>query len=484
MSNAKKYLLGWVARSPLAVTFIGSLILSLIAVMGAATVGKDAAFYLDIAQQASEHGITVAQERFNWPWFALLLAGTHKYLGVPLELAAYLWCALFMAGTCALLVASLRRAFPDAVPWLLLLVLALPAFNAFRNDILREQGFWFFSVLALWLALAWSERGGWLRAAAIHLAILGAALFRLEALMLLGAIALWRLPDMFSRAGWWRLLQLAALPLLGVVAAIIVLGVVGELSQGRVEYYLRLLDPGALKAVFDAKTAALADAVFAKYMDDEAGSLLMGMILLAILLSFIKVCGPVALVFLQRDSWSAFSSYWQHYRLFACAVLIYVAVLVVFFLQEGFVNSRYVSYLNLLALPLLAFALVGFVRRFPRLGNVLAALLALQMLDNVISLGAKKTHYVEAGHWLSQHATRDSVIYYDDPRIGYYAGFGYQTMKQPLEQVLAEPQRYRYLLIEADGDEPWLLQWLERHDLRVLVRFANRKDDAVLVISN
>lgn len=456
--------------------------LSLIAVLGEVAIGKDAAFYLDIALQVSEQGMAVALERFDWPWFTLLLAGTYKYLGIPLELTAYLWCALFMAGTCTLLVASLRRAIPDSVVWIVLLVLALPAFNAFRNDILREQGFWFFSALTLWLALNWSEQGGWLRAALIHLAILGAALFRLEALMLLGAIVLWRFPDMFSRTGWLRLLQLAALPLMGLVTAVIVLGLVGELSQGRVEYYLRLLDPGSLKITFDAKTAALAHAVFATYMGDEVGSLLLGIILLAILLSFIKLCGPLALVFLHRNSWSAFSCYWQRYRLFACAALIYIAVLVVFFLQQGFVNSRYVSYLNLLALPLLAFALVGFVRRFPRMGKLLAVLLVVQMLDNVISLGAKKTHYIEAGHWLSQHATRDMAIYYDDPRIGYYAGFGYRATKQSLDQALAEPQNYRYLLIEADGDEPWLLEWMKQRDLRVLVRFANRKNDAVLVI--
>lgn len=258
----------------------------------------------------------------------------------------------------------------------------------------------------------------------------------------------------------------------------------GGFSQGRVEYYLHLLDPSALKTVFDTKTNALADAVFAKYMDDDAGLLLLGMVLLAILFSFIKLCGPVALVFLRSVSWSAFGAYWRQYRLFVCAALIYIVVLVVFFLQQGFVNSRYVSYLNLLALPLLAFALVGFVQKFPRLGRVLAVLLIVQMLDNVISLGAKKTHYVEAGQWLSQHASREASIYYDDPRMGYYAGFGYRVTGKTLGDAMAAPESYRYLLIEADGDEPWLLEWLKLHDLRVLERFANRKDDAVLVIGN
>lgn len=475
----------WFGRlSPVGVAFFGSLLLSVIAVSGVVTIGKDAAFYIDIAQRVNADGVQAAILAFDWPWFPILLAWSHSLLGLPYEQAAYLWCVLLMAGACALLVDALGRALPGSGLWMPLLVLALPALNSFRNDILREQGFWFFSVLALWLALNWAERGGWLRAAAIHLAILGAALFRLEALMLFGALALWRLPDLFSYSGWNRLLQIAALPLLGGAVALVVITVSGGFSQGRVEYYLHLLDPSALKTVFDTKTNALADAVFAKYMDDDAGLLLLGMILLAILFSFIKLCGPVALVFLRSVSWSAFGAYWRQYRLFVCAALIYIVVLVVFFLQQGFVNSRYVSYLNLLALPLLAFALVGFVQKFPRLGRVLAVLLIVQMLDNVISLGAKKTHYVEAGQWLSQHASREASIYYDDPRIGYYAGFGYRVTGKTLGDAMAAPESYRYLLIEADGDEPWLLEWLKLHDLRVLERFANRKDDAVLVIGN
>ena len=468
--------------SPVWLAFAASLLLSLVAVLGEATIGKDAAFYIDIAQKVNAGGVRVAIESFNWPWFPILLAWSHSLLGLPYELAAYLWCALLMAGCSAMLLACLLRGLPQQRWWLTLLVLALPALNAFRNDILREQGFWFFSALALWLALNWAERGGWWRAAAIHLAILAAAVFRLEALMLLGALALWRLPDLFSRTGWLRLAQLAALPLAGLLAGLLALGAAGEFSQGRVEYYLQMLDPGAVQAAFLAKAEGMAAAVFAQCMDDEAGSLLLGVILLAILLTCIKLCGPLALVFLQRHAWAAFARYWQQYRLFAWAGLIYLAVLVVFFLQQGFVNSRYVSYLNLLLLPLLAFALVDFAARFPRLGKVLAVLLVLQMLDNVISLGARKTHYIEAGQWLSAHAERDMPIYYDDPRIGYYAGFGYRALNPTLEQALADPTAYRYLLVEADGDEPWLLEWLEQKQLRVLARFANRKDDAVLVI--
>src|SRR5690606_36901804 len=158
-----------------------------------ATVGKDAAFYLDIARQTVEQGPEITTQRFNWPWFPLLLALTH-WLGIPLELAAYGWCALFMAGACALLVDFVRSKGPDAAWWTCVVVLAMPAFNECRGDILSEFGFWFFSVLTIWMAARWDEQGGWWRLLALFPTVLFAALFRLEAAFLLPALMLWQAP--------------------------------------------------------------------------------------------------------------------------------------------------------------------------------------------------------------------------------------------------------------------------------------------------
>src|SRR5690606_5021810 len=146
--------------SPVWLAFFGSLLLSLIAVLGEATVGKDAAFYLDIARQTVEQGPAIATQRFNWPWCVYLLAYTHKASGIPLELLAYLWCGLFLAGACALLTDCVRRVRPELAYWACLVVLAVPAYNALRGDILREYGFWFGTALTLWLAMRWQARGG------------------------------------------------------------------------------------------------------------------------------------------------------------------------------------------------------------------------------------------------------------------------------------------------------------------------------------
>lgn len=470
-------------HAPVRVTLLASLMLSLLAILGVATIGKDAAFYLDTARQVSEQGVIAAQ-RFDWPWFVLLLAGSHKYLGLPLEFAAYLWCALFLAGTCALLVDVVRRRAPQAVWWAVLVVLAMPAFNEFRNDILREFGFWFFSALTLWLALNWAERGGWSRALVIFPAILGAVLFRLEAVLLLPALALWQLPGLFFRERRAQILQLyALLGLLAVLGGLTLAALLSlyNLPVYRIVSYVNLLNPLRLIESFNVFASQFGDSMINKYSRDDAGQIVFFGLLAALLIKFVQLLGPFALLLLDRASWRKMASAIRCFGPFGWAMVLYVLVLLVFFIQQQFINSRYVSFLNLLAVPLVAVLLASLAERHPRLGRAFLVLALLVMIANVVSLGAKKTHFVDAGQWLAQNTPASATIYYDDGRIAYYAGRGY-PFSPPQQAALEQPEAFDYLLIEADVDEPWLLEWLAQKQLRVLARFANRKDDAVLVI--
>ena len=465
---------------PVWLAFFGSLLLSLIAVMGTATVGRDAALYIDVAQQVTEHGPNVAWASFDWPWFSLLLAATHSILRLPLELSAYLWCGLFFAGTSALMVDCVRQRSPDITRWACLVMLAMPAVNAFRNDIIRECGFWFFCTLALWLALRWQARGGWLRAAFIHMAIVAAALFRLEALLLMPALALWQLPSLWSSSRRLSFFQFSLLPVLGLL----VVSVTGVLMSARVVLYLDMIEPRGVFASFQMLCDQFANSLINKYSQDEAGRIIFFGILATMTITFVKLMGPFAVPFILRRNWGVLGIYWRDYRPFAWAALLYLVVLVLFFIKQQFMNARYMSFLNLLFVPVLAMGLAAFAREFPRLGKGLVVLALLVMLSNVISTGAGKTHYIEAGRWMSAHVESDAPTYFTDGRISYYAGRGYVMPVLTQEEAIspAHAGDYRYFVIEAKGDEPWLNEWLAAHKLRILEHFANRKGATVVVI--
>lgn len=469
-----------VGEYPVWFAFCGSLLLSLIAVMGTATVGRDAALYIDIAQKVTEHGPSVAWQAFDWPWFSLFLAATHAVLPISFELIAYLWCGLFFAGTCALMVDCVCQRSPQAARWACLVVLAMPAVNAFRNDIIRECGFWFFCTLALWLAFRWHARGGWLRAAFIHLAIVAAAMFRLEALLLLPALGLWQLSNLRSPTQRVRLMQFMLLPVLGLIAA----SIFGALSSGRMAAYLEMINPRNVFASFVLLSDQFANSLINKYSRDEAGRIVFFGILASLSITFVKLMGPFSAPFLLRRNWSVLSTYWRDYRPFAWAALIYVVVLILFYVKEQFMNTRYLSFLNLLFVPVLALALEAFFRQFPRWGKVLVVVSILVMLANVVSISPGKTHYVEAGRWMEAHTERDAPAYFEDGRISYYAGRGYVLPVLTREEAMSAEHAgdFRYFLIDGRGDEPGLSEWLVEHKLQIINRFANRKGATVLVI--
>jgi len=150
--------------NPVWLTFVASLVLSAIAVQFEVTIAKDTALYFDVARTFNEDGLRAAFARFNWPWMSVLFGVTQTLTGLPWEVIGRLWTALFMATGCALMVSLIARRAPQTAWWAVLVVLAMPAFNGFRGDILREHGSWCFSVLAMWLAFEWDRHGGWVRA--------------------------------------------------------------------------------------------------------------------------------------------------------------------------------------------------------------------------------------------------------------------------------------------------------------------------------
>ena len=468
---------------PVTLAFVGSLLLHLVAISGTVIVNRDAALYLHIARQVVELGPGAAQAQFDWPWFSLLIAGTHSLLRLPFETAAYLWCVLFMAGTSALLVSICQRYVAGSGYWACLVVLSIPAFNQLRDDILREYGFWFFCVLALWLALQWFEQRGWWRAGLIQLAIVLAALFRLEAVFLVPVFVLCLLPELNTRRGWLGLVQLIAVPL----AAVPVLALSGLAGEARVTYYWSLLGPQAVLQRFDVIARGFAEVALQKHAADDARRIVFFGLLFSVLAKSFAVSGPFALLFLNPASWSAVGDYWRKLRPLAVAWLLYFCILLLFLVQQGFVNGRYAGFLNLLAIPLFAMALLVSVKRFPRWTKPFVVLAAIVMLTNVVSLAARKTHYLEASAWLSQNTQPSDFIYYDDSRIAYYAGRGYPMMPTREDLVAAPPeflQRIRYFVIAARKDDPLLEHWLAEQGKRVLIRFANRKGETVLIIGD
>jgi hypothetical protein len=296
------------------------------------------------------------------------------------------------------------------------------------------------------------------------------------------ALVLWLAPGLRARDGWVRMAQLVVLPLCVVIAMTAMLG--GMLHLGRIENFLGMVDPQQVFSKFNAVSDRLASTVLMKYSADDAGNILVFGMLGVTLLMFAKLLGPFSIPFLTRTGWRGARASLKSFDLFAWTWLFYLLVLMFFFVQQLFINSRYASFLDWLAVPLVVAGVYAFTQRFPRGGKGLAVLAVLVLLANVISLSPKKTHYIEAGHWVAEHVEPDASVYYSDPRIGYYAGRGYEPRVLEQEEALGDAGhgKFTYLLIEAKSDDAEVLQWLAANGKVILAQFSNAKKKATVLV--
>ncbi len=431
--------------SPVWTAFIGSILLSVIALAGSVAPNNDGMLYVETARIYQSGGWQAAQALFDWnalarTFMAVLMAHIADLTGLGVQAAGYLLSAAFLAGTCALLVAITRMQFPTAAWAACAVVLAFPGLNNYRDYIIREFGAWFFIFLGFWLALRWASRPTWRGGLLAQAALAAAALFRPEVLLLLLALPLWQLVRWREGSVRHRLLMIAGLPIAGFL---LLLGVMlfGGL-EGR-------LGPSPLTHVnvaekMHAFTSAAHNlgAVLPQWSADEAGRILF-LGLLAILP--LKLLGNLGLfvlpaVFAFRHEVGVRLRAWAP---LSWAFALYTLVLVVFVLERLFLTSRYVTLLSLLAVPWVAVGLQALCARRPRVSLAVAGLVFLLAFANVISTSPRKTHLTQAADWLRQQAVAEARHYVGDAKIAYLAGHSYlaagrQLAGGPLElDVLA-----------------------------------------------
>jgi hypothetical protein len=464
--------------SPAWVAFFGSLVLSLISIYDD-TLNRDGMLYVDTARIFVEHGFTGATSTFNWPFLPMLMALVSQAGGLSLEVSGYLISALFMAGTCGLLVASSSRMFHEAAWPICLVVLALPGFNEYRDELLREYGCWFFVMLSFWLALRWADAPRWPLALAVQLSLVMAALFRPEALAFFPALILWQIFDAPVGGRWRRVLQIGGLPLLGL-AALVALYVTGNLGSGRLAGDLGRLSPER----FNAKALAMAPA-FIEYARDQARTILFFGSLALIPVKFFVKMGIFILPLAYSFNGHTIRTTLGRNPLFVWAFLAHLLILAVFVLDLQFLAGRYAGLLLVFAAPLTGFGLWRLMQRFPRWTIPMVALSLLVMIGNVVTLAPAKLHHVEAGAWLAKNVKESPRVYVESGRAAYYAGWRYAPNRASMDRSqLKEALRqgeYDLVVLEVSRKEPEITPWLESAGLIELRRFVHPSREAVIV---
>lgn len=464
--------------------FLGSLLLSLIASLCNPIIGRDAALYMDLAGIYQHEGVTGTLQRFDWPWFSILLGVANQITGLSFELLARIICELLTAVACVASVELVRRFRPHAMPWACLAVLAVPAFNDYRGDILRENGFWAFSMIGLCYMQAWLQQRRPVSLLLAVLAIILAAVFRFEAIYLLLIVPLFemlRARENPLRRGLF--LGVGAILIAGGIGALLWASRQDMLPPGRVTELVGYLDLSGILRDFDTFADGVAKAMPFEYARESAPQIiffgLLGYLVCKVVSAFGVLVLPLVVGAVAQ--WRARENRWL---LLDLAALGYIVLLLVFALSHLFLSSRYVAFLGFLLLPRVAWGLSLVAQRWPRARAGLVAVLILMAAANVLSFSAPKTHLRDAGHWVGENVPKTARLYQEDNRVSYYAGWGYGKEGLDRDQALAlrGKEAYEYFVLDLKRKADAQLPELKKLGLVPLAEFHNRKGETYAIL--
>lgn len=470
-------------RQPLLITFCASLLLSALAVL-TGNLNRDGMLYVEAANAFLADGFAAQHAVFSWPFLSTLMALLAQVSGLSPEVCGQLLNALLMAVACVLLIDLVRRSDPGLTGWAMLVLLALPGVNEYRNELIREYGAWCFSLLALRLALDWPAAPGWPRAVLIQACVALAVLFRPETAVFLFAILAWQHWQPSSLSRLQRAIQLGGLPLLLLLALLILhaLGLLGE--DTRLAFEVGRFD----FAGFD-HTAAEMNKTFSHYAR-EAGTAPLILALGSLALIPWMLPGKLGIFIVPLGCFLASGEVLaalRRHALLLSALLCHLAVLAVFVLQLHFLSGRYLGLLLLFATPFIALGLRRlFVVRL-RWWKPMLGLLMLVALSNVLSLAPSKQHFAHAGAWLAaQHEREAPRVFVGSARTAHHAGWAYHSRAGALDRARLEAEiaagRYDQLVLDVSRKDKEFPAWLAAHGLHEIQRFSDRKGDAVVVV--
>lgn len=462
---------------PSQVVFCISLLLSLLALL-TTQLNRDGMLYVTAAEAYINEGYAGARAVFSWPFMPMIMGITAKITRLSPEHSAHALNALFMAGACALLVDSARRLHKESVWWVALALLAIPGINEYRNELLREFGYWFFVLLSFWLALKWHKQPSWIGYLAILSALACATLFRPEAVVLYAALLGWQATSTAGSERRQRMVMLIA-PAAGAGILLILLFFSGQLGERLTSDFNRIS-----LARFDAKTQIVAQALI-EYARHNAGTILFFGSLALAPIKIIQKLGPFNIPLAYFILTCARSTPRPSLGLFSWGGIITLLILGVFVSDLQFLAGRYVGLTLFFLAPMVGFCLWRMVSDHPRLKLPTLACAGFLMLANVVSLHDTKSHYREAGTWLKSDTTPSDRIYIDSGRTAFYAGWRKIDLaprhdQAALESALKKRSHSLYVL-ELKGKETDLDQTIEKLPLRIIKEFRSRNGDRVII---
>ncbi|WP_456379696.1 hypothetical protein [Thiolapillus sp.] len=407
------------------------LLLSLWQIHSSPQINHDAVYYL----QALQGDVTSIKQIGNWLFYPALIKGVSLALSLEPEHAA--WLLNILLDT--LLVLAFIRLVEtlggnrNTLLWAALLVLSLPYLNDNRAEIIRDHGYWAFTLVAMIAYLRLYRSFSWSSLLLWNLAMFIATLFRVEGAVFLAIMPFGLLLN--TRLVWKQRLRLTTLALLPIVTIGLVFALVMAFSAS---FQNRLVETisqaGSLPTIFTETIPRKAELLQHRVLPQFSQSTAEVTIYLGVIYSIIKDL-------ISSLSWLYFGILVLR-RWFpapglakeAPAIIGFYAAISIMILflhgsQHFVMVSRYTMSLALVLLVVVVFSMEELQRKIrenpalkPRMA-VIAICIALLFADSLVSSAKPKVYILDAARWAQENLPDGARVLtdYNAERVGYYS---------------------------------------------------------------
>lgn len=487
----------------------------------------DGVLYLETAEAYLQGGWHAAMQIYPWPFYSILIAWASQLFHCSLQYAAYtinvffqiIICLGFFNLACIVKdkitnfvsnslqqVEDNSRIGPVTISSSFLfmilatmVILFYPAFNYHRDFIIRDFGYWAFSLWGWFYLIRLNEKQSFLEGIKFNASMLFASLFRLEGIFLLlfGPLAMF-----FSRQNKMQEKLENFLKAYLITLIILISGLIYcWIHSSTLDSFGRLIELKAqtqfgIQAIandFSQTKKNILHNVLTPLASSSASSLLIGGLIGVYIRNLIITLTPfysiLILIFLWKKS---FSPTQKSKPILYTAILINFLVTFVFLMQSLFLNERY---LFGLAFLLLLWVPPGLLWIYEKTRSekqwLFSSILIFIIGITIVSLyhsGTSKAYIKEAGNWVHENLPEKALIYSNSPQLKFYIDRPFVTYQnnisdKNIQSVLqnAKMQNYAYLVFQVNATNVVLKNQLNQLLPQPIKVFRNERGDTVLV---
>jgi 4-amino-4-deoxy-L-arabinose transferase-like glycosyltransferase len=413
---------------------LASLLLSVWANVADDVINNDGVEYLNAAAAMLQGDWSSALQTYKWPFYSATIAFISAVSGLSLLSSAYLISAFFNAWLVIAFVALVRLLGGDRTTlWFaLLVILAFPAVNALRANLIRDPAFMALFVSACYAFILYVKDGQKRHNVIAIAGFMLAALFRMEGLIYLLMTQAYLLsPRLIQRQH--RFIGLLALTVLLVILVLFV-SWWQFASTEDLSYSSLFTQPaqflsvtwGQLAQDFEFRLSVIEEHILVGYSSSYAMLVLFWSAASIVFLELLHTLHYLYFI-LWLVAWRS-GVLFPEARLYPAwrfLVLISLPALFGFVMLQWFLTSRYatpVAVLLLLATPFLLACWLKKLSSHRAQKALFGFLLVLIVMSGVKSLDmTTQKHYLrEAANWMNENLPADASVYTNDRILAYY----------------------------------------------------------------